>query len=573
MKAKDYKNWILHYAKKQWYLIAASSIIALGMVGLQLASPIPLKILIDNVFGAEKLTWLFSGSKSGKDLLPYVAASFIGIVLVRELYSVFQQYTFRLFSQLVDKRVLRDIYKRITQIPEHSTSKKSPGEYIFAATNESQQISQLILVSLVTIIGSILTIIAIGTLLFKQDKNLTLLSLSVFIPAIILVAFVSRKLDKVSQKTEDTHSKLFDIISEGIHKMRLIHLFVLEKTQLKRIESMVAIRNKNARSQTMTQSTLSGLDEIILGVSTAIVVYVGGVRVFDGALSLGDLLLFMAYLGFLYDPFAAIVSSIGESLSQMSAIRQAFETTQYTEQAPQSDKPDLVISKGSVEIDGLTVMRGQTTILDSINLEIKPGEFIAIIGPSGSGKSTLINALLRFTDMTAGRIKIDGQDIMQVNEQSLRKSISVVDQEPDLLSLSIDENIAIHDIERPNHLPDSMKGALFAELQDFVEDRENRYQSQINPDSVSGGQRQRLGLARAYYKDSLVYIMDEPTSALDDHTKTTIARNIVEYLAGTSRIVVTHDLGLIKYADRVLMCKDKTLVDITGSTNIEELLK
>ena len=545
----------------------------LGLVGLQLLSPVPIKILIDNVFDGQKLTWAFS-DKSGEDLLVIVAIMMVGIAVVRELYGVFQDYVFRYFSQIIDRKIMADVFQSVNEIPEGSPERRKPGEYVFAITNQSQQMSQLILVNIVTIIGAVITIVAILILMRNIDPGLMLSALLVFPPAIAFVYFLGIKLERNSDLTEKAHSAVFQFVNESIQKLRLVQSFVLEKTQLKRLSELVFIRNRHARKQTLLLGGLSGVDEVVLAISTALIVYVGGKNVFDGEMTLGDLFLFMAYLDFLYAPFAMIVDAIGSSKEQNAALKRAFEIVKSSEQLALRSGDKIAESiRGKVEFVNAEIKYGSRTIVAGANLTINPGELVAFMGPSGAGKSSLIGSIVRFVYLSEGSVKIDGVDVKEFDVRSLRSAVALVDQEPDMLDLSIGDNIALHDIDRENKLPDVMKAAIFGDIVDFVESDEAKYSKMMDGGTVSGGQKQRIGLARSYYKDAQIVLMDEPTSALDKTTAEKVRSNIKQYMAGRTVMIVTHDLELAAKADRVILVRDSKLEDVTGHPNYAELLK
>jgi len=496
------------------------------------------------------------------------------IALLRESYGVFQQYVFRCFSQIIDRKIMSDVFESVNDIPESSPERKKPGEYVFAISNESQQMSQLILVNIVTVIGASVTIIVILMLMKRIDTSLMIAAMAVFPAATAFVYFLGAKLEKNSDLTEKAHSLLFQFINESIQKIRLIQSFALEKTQLKRLTDQIFIRNKYARKQTLILESLSGTDEVVLAMSTALIVYIGGTNVFDGDMTLGDLFLFIAYLDFLYMPFAMIVGAVGSSKEQNAALKRVYDVVKSSQQlALNEGDRGMREVKGKVELTDVQIKYGSRTIVEGVNLTINPGEFVAVIGPSGAGKSSLIDAIVRFVYLAEGSIKIDGIDVREFDLTSLRSSVALVDQEPDLLELSIGDNIALHDIDRENKLPDVMKGAIFGDIVEFVESDKSKYEKVLDSINVSGGQKQRIGLARAYYKDSQIVLMDEPTSALDKVTAGNVRTNIQKYMSGRTVIIVTHDLELVSKADRVLLVKEGSVKEVTGHTDYSELLK
>jgi ATP-binding cassette subfamily B protein/subfamily B ATP-binding cassette protein MsbA len=307
--------------------------------------------------------------------------------------------------------------------------------------------------------------------------------------------------------------------------------------------------------------------EFILPMASVVLLLFGGLEVLSGRLSLGDLMMFLVYLTMLLEPMSVLATSVTQLQNNLSGFDRVLDLLE--EPREMADYPGLrpirkALVAGRVTMQNVGFVYPGTTreVLRQIDLEVEPGETIALVGRSGSGKTTLCNLIARFYDPTTGVIRLDGTNLRDIEVESYRQLLGIVEQDVFLFDGTVAENIAYGDrwatTARIRH------AALVANAAEFIERLPNRYETLIGERGVrlSGGQRQRLAIARAVLADPRIFILDEATSNLDTESEQLIQQSLSSLLRGRTSFVIAHRLSTIRHADRILVLDDGAIAEI-----------
>jgi ATP-binding cassette subfamily B protein/subfamily B ATP-binding cassette protein MsbA len=361
------------------------------------------------------------------------------------------------------------------------------------------------------------------------------------------------------------------IIHEAISMLRVIVAFGRENHEYQRFRTQ-GERAVGARIKVTVRQTLFSLAvNMTTAVGTALVVGLGAYHALQGELTVGQLLVAIAYLAAVYKPLEAISYTLGTLQERLVGTRMAYELMDTVPDI--KDAPGAVSiqrTRGRVTFEGVRFSySGRVDTLKDISFEAPPGQILAIVGPTGAGKSTLVSLLPRFYDPSQGRILLDGRDVRTIRLRSLRDQISVVLQEPLLFSGCIRDNIRYGRLDAT--MDEVIEAAREANAHDFIMELPDQYDTQIGERGaqLSGGERQRISVARAFLRDAPILILDEPTSSIDSRTEAVILDALARLMAGRTTFMIAHRLSTIRDAHLVLVLHHGEIVE--QGTHVELL--
>lgn len=480
-------------------------------------------------------------------------------------------YTYIIRSSAM--KLIRDtqnkLHKHILYIPVEYFHAESSGIVLSRVINDVRLLGALFSEVIRAVLIQIPTIAVLLGVAFYRKWDLTLLTILLF----PFIAFSTRKFGKkVKRRTLEAQKKLSYVthrLSETMSGLKIIKVFNREQVRDRKfVDENLRVYRENVRVLKLKESTKLLID-IVTGVSVALILWYGGTQVMNGVMTSGD---FASVIAAIYMVFAP-VKKLGEAYNFLQEIRAAIERIDTVLHSPREERGTVRIQefRESIWFDGVSFAYKNIPVLKNINLTIRAGEIIAIVGPSGVGKTTLIDLIPRFYNPTEGTIRIDGIDLKTVDLESLRKLIGIVSQDVILFNDTVRENIIFGDTEAV--FDDITKAAQMAFADEFIDRMPDGYDTIIGERgmTLSGGQRQRLAIARAILKNPPILILDEATSSLDTASEALVQKALDELMKDRTTIVIAHRISTIKNADRIVVLDEGKISDI--GTHDELLVK
>jgi ATP-binding cassette subfamily B protein len=395
------------------------------------------------------------------------------------------------------------------------------------------------------------------------DVRLTLVSLAV-VPLIVwAIHFFAKKIRDQNTTIRERESALLATVQEGLASVRMVHAFGQEDREVGQFRDRADESLRANLQLTFTNVTSALIVGTLMAAGTAVLYYVGSLHVLEGKLTLGDLLVFASYLLMLYAPLEQLTYTAWAMEGAAAGAKRCFDILDREDDV--RDAPgarEIVDVRGAVRLENVDfAYDDDRRILHEVTLSVEPGESIAIVGGTGAGKSTLLSLVPRFYDPTRGAVSIDGQDLRGLRKKSLRANISVVLQDTLLFSTTVRENIAYG---RPEATEEEIiEAARRAQAYEFIMRMTDGFSSRVGERGghLSVGQRQRIGIARAFLKNAPILLLDEPTSALDATTEEAVMQTIGELMQGRTTLMVTHRLNTAHRFHRIVVLEHGRIVE------------
>ena len=563
-----YSRTLRYFRPFVWLTTWATATMLLA-IGLNLLSPWPLKYIIDGVLvrdssreRAQIVGW-FGESAPAAALIFWLCVSFVGIKLLWGLLNLVSNYYFIRVGLQAMLKLRTELYACLQALPLRFHDSRRSADSSFRVAYDSQSIQTIYNKGFATILQALVMLIGALAIMFAMSWQLTLAALAVMPFVYWAIRHYAEKIRSQTTAMRETESDVLAVAQEGLSSIRLVHAFGREKFEVRQFLNR-ASRSLEANLRFNITSVASALViGTLMAVATALMYYVASLQVIHGTLRVGDLWLFSAYLLMLYQPIEQLCYTAWSMEGAAAGMVRCFEVL---DREPETrDEPgaiDLPPSRGGIEYRGIAFgYTPQRLILKKIDLCIEPGETVAFVGGTGAGKSTLLSLLLRFYEPSAGAVLVDGRDIHHVTKKSLRAQIGMVLQDTLLFSTTVRENIAYG---RPGATEaEIIEAAKRAQAYDFIMQMPQGFDSQVGERGghLSVGQRQRLGIARAFLKDAPILVLDEPTSALDPTTEAAIMDIIEELMRGRTTLIVTHRIATIHQLGKVAVLKGGEIVE------------
>ncbi|MEO1551808.1 MAG: ABC transporter ATP-binding protein [Pseudomonadota bacterium] len=408
-----------------------------------------------------------------------------------------------------------------------------------------------------------MTLVALGTVMVLQDPVLSLISVLIVPPALLGLGWIGQRVRGLARLEFQSVSKIMQLVTESVRGVRIIKAFNLETARRHEIEEAIEEVEQRTLQVSRYNAITLPLADSLGGIGIALIVIYGGYAVIGQGGDAGAFFSFITAFLMAYEP-ATRLGKLNVALQRsLIGVRLMFELLDepLSLQNAKGAK-DLEVPNGAIRFENVGFSYLDTPALSGLDLDIRAGEFMAIVGPSGAGKSTLFNMLTRFYDPQHGAITIDGQDIASVTLTSLRDSIAVVTQDPYLFSGTIRENIMMGDQTASAEMFDTVVKA--ARVSEFCDAMPEGFDAEVGEGGarLSGGQRQRVAIARAMLRDAPILLLDEATSALDSESEAKVQQALEELRKGRTALVIAHRLSTVRNADRVAVIKDGRVEEI-----------
>ena len=587
----------LSYFRPDAGRIGVVLVLLLVSVGLNVLKPWPFALLVDNVLGKKPYpSWAPETVKTWNALtqITAIALALLAVSFVQALCSAVQTYVSTDVGLRGLRRVRNDVFGWLQRLSLHFHRGTAAGDMIFRAGNDTGSFQTLFQQGLLIFVSAFCTLLFMLIVMFRLNVRLTLLALISAPVLLILMKVLSREMRARGLEAQQAESKVYSLIHQGISVLQLVQSNTREEHEQRRFNVQTEKARRFKMSQHGLEVTYWFAISLILAASTVAVTWFGARQVLASKLSMGELLVFIAYLGQMFEPLSQL-SQLSATLANAGAsIHRVFEILDTPDEV--KDRPDarVVRKAGQVEVESARVQsagssaappieaHGNLNIEDvsfnysdskpalrGINFQVVAGESIAIIGPSGAGKTTLLNLLPRFYDPHGGAVLLEGVDLRQLRVKDLRAQIALVLQEPIILPATIAENISYG---RPDAKQSEIEAAArAANAEEFICRLPQHYKTRVGEAGarLSVGETQRLSLARAFLKNTPLLLMDEPTSALDVESEALVAASFFELMRGRTTLMVAHRLSTIRRVNKILVIEDG---QVTEFGTHEELL-
>ncbi len=542
---------------------------AIGEGTANLLDPWPLKIVLDNVLQSKKTSgWLnnFVLGITGGDklaIVKFAALAALAIAVFGAVTSYAEKSLTTSAAQWVMHDLRRTLYSHIQKLSLSFHDQKQTGDLLSRVTSDIDSIQTFIASGLLGSIINSMTLIGIVGVMFYVNWRFTLIALSIA-PALFFVVYrYTHRIKQASREVRKKEGEMVSVMEEVLSSMRVVKAFAREDYEQRRLEEESLESVEMALRARKLKALLAPMVEIIVACGTALVLWFGARMVVNGSLSAGSLVLFITYLGKMYKPMqelSKMTDAYAKAAVGYERVREVLETEREVRDLPGAKK--VTALRGEVEFEDVEFCyEPQQSVLRNVSFHVEPGQVLALVGPTGAGKSTIVSLLARFYDPTKGVVKIDGTDIRQFQQESLRQQISFVLQETLLFHGPIWQNIAYGKPEATRQ--EILKAARVANADEFIQKLPDSYNTILGERGVtlSGGQRQRLAIARAVIRNSPILILDEPSSGLDAASEKLVFEALDRLMEGKTSIVIAHRLSTIQRADMILVVKDGTIAE------------
>ena len=565
-----YRRALAYYRPFLGQTIAAVAL-TLVSIAFGLLRPWPFAYIVDRVLPAAGKEGPHHLAVLGHDLsawsLPSIVLLMCSLIVTFHLLAgMLNLFTGVIFLRVGLQSLLRlrtEIYAYLHSLPLKFHDQRRSADSSFRVAYDSQSI-QAFYSKAIFIFQSTFSIASTFAMMWVLDAKLTLLSLAV-IPFMIGAMFIYAKRIRAESTTiAERESAVLTAAQEGLSSIKMVQAFGREEFEVAQFRSSARESlDANLRLNFISMKSALIISTLIV-ISTASMYYLGSMHVLDGSLKLGQLTVIIYLLAALYQPLEAL-TQVGWALEGAAAgAQRCFEVLDRADDVP--DAPDaktLETCQGEIVYENVSFgYTNDRAILRGVNLRIEPGETVAFVGGTGAGKSTLLSLVPRFYDPLAGRVLLDGQDLRSLTKKSLRNQMSIVLQDTLLFSTTIRENIAYG---RPDATEEEIiEAAKRAQAHDFILAQPDGYKSQVGERGghLSVGQRQRIGIARAFLKNAPVLLLDEPTSALDPTTEASIMATIEELMQGRTTLIITHRIATVHHVEKIVVLGNGGIVEI-----------
>lgn len=539
-------------------------IVFLTLITSSLSLPMPLiiKYLTDHL--SEKA--LKDGTFVSVNL-PLAFGIVVGVATASAISGYCLTYSITFLGQRFKYDMRRKLYAHMQTLSLGFFEKSQTGKLMSNITNDVATLDQLIGGGFVTIVQDIVTLVAVLFIIFRMNWSLALVSLSIF-PIYILnyLMFIGRIKD-TSHEIREQRDEMYGDLQEKLAGAMVVKSYAKERYEVRQFVGQTRnLLGMNVRIGAMS-TALWTIAELIGATGTALILWYGGRLVIHGVLTAGSLMAFYSFIGgYLYGPILRLIQINDVIARTNAALWRIFYTldTQPNVQDKEGAQP-LPPIRGDVHYDHVwfEYEPGQP-VIKGVDLNLKAGEMVAFVGQSGSGKTTMINLLQRHYDVTEGKITIDGHDVRDIQLQSLRRQVGVVIQETILFNTTIRENIRYGRLEASDEEVEA--AARAANIAHVIEALPRGYKTKIGEEGIklSGGEKQRIAIARALLSDPRILILDEATSALDSETESLIQEALDRLMAGRTSFVIAHRLSTIVKADKIVVM-EKGIIKEMGS--------
>jgi ATP-binding cassette subfamily B protein len=560
---------LLRYLWPHWKDLGIVVITTAVAVGLEVLRPWPTKLLVDQILGqqplpeslARLLLWL-PGSSGVRGLLFWVCACTVLIFFAGTLMTMATMSASVRLGQRMVFDLGADLFAHLQRLSLGFHSRRSVGDTIARVTGDTYGLQILVNSALLPLFQSGLTLVAMFAVMWHLEPGMTLLAMGVVPFLVVAIKVFGQPMQARSRARRDLEGQMMSLVQQTLSALPAVQAFTreeIEQSRFRRYADDTVTAYRRSMAADMWFRLVVGM---VTSVGAALMMWLGATHALDGRMSVGTVLVFISYLASLYTPINAITytaSTLRLTAANAERVLEILDTPADLKDDPEAQEVRL---HGHVRYEVVSFgYERERPVLSDVSLEARPGEVIAIVGPTGAGKTTLVNLLVRFCDPWDGRVLIDGHDLRTLRIRSLRQQVAMVLQEPFIFPLSVADNIAYG---RPHATRAEIEAAaVAANAEDFIRALPGGFDAIVGERgaTLSGGEKQRLSIARALLKDAPILILDEPTSALDARTEALLLGALRRLMRGRTTFVIAHRLSTIRHADLILVLDRGAIVE------------
>jgi len=551
LKIKDRHEHLISMVKDSWFTLFIAMGCMLIMSAGTSAAAYLIKPALDEVFINKDVR-----------MLKLIPAAIIIVYFLRSVAMYGQEYLMNHVGQNIIRRLRNSLYNHIQDLPLSFFQKEKTGVLMSRVTNDVNIIKNMVSVAVTGSLRDFFTVIGLTAVIFYQIWQLALIAFIVLPISFYPIVIFGRKVRKVSTGCQEAMADMSSFLHETFAGNKIVKAFGMEPYEKKRFfektHRLLRLEMKEVRAKAIS----SPINLFLGGVGVAIVIWYGGSRVIAGDYTTGTFISFLAAVLLLYAPIKNL-SKLNNAIQQgLAATDRIFDIIERASDIPEVQNP-VIIKPGphSVKFENVFFKYDSEMVLKNINLDVKEGEILALVGMSGGGKTSLVNLIPRFFDVSDGTIFIDGTDIRKSSISSLREQIAIVTQDPILFNDTIRNNIAYGKQKAPNSEIERAARAAYA--YDFIQSFPDKFDTPIGElgGRLSGGEKQRICIARALLKDAPILILDEATSSLDTESEMLVQKALENLMKGRTTFVIAHRLSTISYAHRIIVIVNGQIVE------------
>jgi ATP-binding cassette subfamily B protein/subfamily B ATP-binding cassette protein MsbA len=547
-------------------------------IGGNVLKPWPIALIVDSVLQGKPMPlWLGGiGERHSKsELILLFALTLFAIHAIQGLLSASQNFVAIQVGLRGLTRVRGAVFATLQRLSLRFHQSKRVGDLVYRASWDTYSFQTLFQQGVLTFLNAFLSLLFMVAVMWRVNGKLTLVALATVPFVVVVIRVLGIKMRDRGAAAQQADSQVTTLVQQNISALPLIQSYTREEQEQRQFEHQAHVAQERRLSQHGWELVYWFGISVVFAAGTAAIVGIGSREVLAQRLTVGELVVFLAYLGQMYEPLNQLSHVGATTATALAATQRVFEVLDTPEEvrdapnarAVQSSKskvqsPDVLVATGRLEFDHVSFSyeKGRL-VLNDITFTLLPGETCAIIGPSGAGKSTLMNLVPRFFDPDSGAVKLDGVDLRELRLKDLRSQIAVVLQEPILLPTSVAENIAYG---KPGATqPEIEAAARAANAHEFIAKLPHGYQTTIGEGAarLSVGERQRINIARAFLKDAPILLLDEPTSALDAESEAQVVASLFELMRGRATLMVAHRLSTIRRVNRIAVLEAGRLTE------------
>jgi len=548
---KDRHKQLLHMILENRFRLLTAMVFSLLIAATTSVIPFLLKPVLDDIFINRNVA-----------MLKLIPVAVILLYLLRGIGMYGQEYLMSYVGESIIRRLRNRLYDHIQDMPLSFFHREKTGVLMSRITNDVNIVKAMVSTAVTGFLRDAFTIVGLTGVIFYRDWKMALFAFLILPVAFYPVVEFGRRVRRVSTGCQEAMAEMNSFLHETLAGNKIVKAFSRESYEKKRFFEKTLILFKLEMRAVIARSLSSPVMEVLGGLGVAFIIWYGGSRVIAGTHTAGTFVSFLGAVLLLYDPVKKL-SQLNNAIQQgFAAVDRIFDVLETPSDIIEDENPvEIQTMPHRVTFRHVYFKYEDTMVLKDINLDIQAGEILALVGMSGGGKTSLENLIPRFYDVTDGCIEIDGLDIRKASIDSLRSQIAIVTQEPILFNDTVRNNIAYGKEDATNAVIEQAAKAAYAH--DFILNFPKGFDTMIGElgARLSGGEKQRICIARALLKDAPILILDEATSSLDTESEMLVQQALDNLMKGRTTFVIAHRLSTIAYADRIIVVSDGNIVE------------